>query len=207
MDVFNLRGALIEDYQSYVESFVHVADGRIRGKVERLDAGLLWPEPLVQLDAAVKSGGFVDDLVAGGLLHPECAKVFRVGKDDAEVSAAATADHVVSAADTGRPLGPHRHQTDAVRAAAAGANYVLTTGTGSDENLAHLIPIADHVLRHRLGGRLPRLPVGPRGVGGGASAMVPVLLEKAIGRRQRGVGLKWAAWVDEATRKTCFVPI
>ena len=34
MDVFNLRAGLIEDYQNYVESFIHVADERIRGKVE-----------------------------------------------------------------------------------------------------------------------------------------------------------------------------
>lgn len=152
MDGFNLRGALIEDYQSLVESFVHVAGGCIRGKVERLDAGLLWPEPLVQLDAAVESGGFIDDLVAGGLLNPECTKIFWVGEDDAEVSVPATADHVVPAADTGRLLGPHSHQTEILRAVASGANYVLITGTGSDESLAYLIPVVDHVLRHRLGG-------------------------------------------------------
>lgn len=34
MDVFNLRVRLIEDYQNYVESFIHVPDGRICGKVE-----------------------------------------------------------------------------------------------------------------------------------------------------------------------------
>ena len=43
MDVFNLRGALIEDYQSYVESFVHVAYGCIWGKVEGLDGRIrVW---------------------------------------------------------------------------------------------------------------------------------------------------------------------
>ncbi len=81
MDVFNLCGALIEDYQSYVESFNHVAGGRIRGKVEgELDAELLWPESLVQVNASFKSGGFVDDLVAGGLLHTEGIISFGWGK-------------------------------------------------------------------------------------------------------------------------------
>ncbi len=98
------------------------------------------------------SGGFIDDLVAGGLLNPECTKIFWVGEDDAEVSVPATADHVVPAADTGRLLGPHSHQTEILRAVASGANYVLITGTGSDESLAYLIPVVDHVLRHRLGG-------------------------------------------------------
>lgn len=91
MDVFNLCGALIEDYQSYVESFNHVAGGRIRGKVEgELDAELLWPESLVQVNASFKSGGFVGDLVAQGLLDPECAKISGVGKDGSEVAPALT---------------------------------------------------------------------------------------------------------------------
>ena len=162
MDVFNLRAGLIEDYQNYVESFIHVADERIRGKVEgELDGGLLWPEPLVQLNPSFESGGFVDDLVAEGLLHPECSNIFRVGKESAPAAAALGATATATApaaapgapapapapAAAGKPLRLHRHQTDAVRAAATGANYVLTTGTGSGKSLAYIIPIVDHVLR------------------------------------------------------------
>ncbi len=153
MDVFNLRAGLIEDYQNYVESFIHVADERIRGKVEgELDGGLLWPEPLVQLNASFESGGFVDDLVAEGLLHPECPKIFRVGKDSAAANAAASA---------GKPLRLHRHQTEAIQAATTGANYVLTTGTGSGKSLAYIIPIVDHVLRRGSGRGVQAIVIYP----------------------------------------------
>lgn len=40
----------------------------------------------------------------------------------------------------------HRHQTDAIAAAATGNSYVLTTGTGSGKSLAYIVPIVDRVL-------------------------------------------------------------
>lgn len=39
----------------------------------------------------------------------------------------------------GKPM--HQHQEDAIRVAATGASYVLTTGTGSGKSLAYFIPI------------------------------------------------------------------
>ena len=47
----------------------------------------------------------------------------------------------------------HQHQADAIRAASTGANYVLTTGTGSGKSLAYIVPIVDHVLRNGAGRR------------------------------------------------------
>jgi ATP-dependent helicase YprA (DUF1998 family) len=41
----------------------------------------------------------------------------------------------------GQPLHLHQHQLDTVRAARAGRNYVLTTGTGSGKSLAYIIPM------------------------------------------------------------------
>ncbi|MCZ7537349.1 MAG: DEAD/DEAH box helicase [Acidimicrobiia bacterium] len=43
----------------------------------------------------------------------------------------------------------HRHQADAIAAAATGHSYVLTTGTGSGKSLAYIVPIVDRVLRER----------------------------------------------------------
>jgi len=43
----------------------------------------------------------------------------------------------------------HRHQRDAIEAAASGGSYVLTTGTGSGKSLAYIVPIVDRVLRAR----------------------------------------------------------
>lgn len=140
MNVFELRGRLIDEYSDYVRSFVRIRDERIREHVDSaLTAGLLWPPPRIQLNPAFASGGSVDALVAEGVLHPRCAEIFRVGK---------------SAADPrGRPMRLHRHQADAVRAARTGANYVLTTGTGSGKSLSSILPIVDRVLRRRGGHR------------------------------------------------------
>ena len=38
----------------------------------------------------------------------------------------------------------YRHQAEAIEAARAGDNYVLTTGTGSGKSLAYMVPIVDH---------------------------------------------------------------
>src|SRR5438132_678156 len=51
MNVFELRKRLIGDYSAYVGGFIEIRDPRIGEHVERsLDAGELWPEPLIQLN-------------------------------------------------------------------------------------------------------------------------------------------------------------
>ena len=75
MNVFDLRDRLVADYASYTRSFIKIADPRISSKVDRaLDAGAFWPEPLLQLNPTFLPGGTIDDLVADGTLHPECAR-------------------------------------------------------------------------------------------------------------------------------------
>ena len=58
MDVFELRDRLIGDYRDYMLSFVQLKDDRVRQKVdEAIEAGVLWPEPLIQMNPAFESGG------------------------------------------------------------------------------------------------------------------------------------------------------
>ena len=53
MNVFELRNQLVNDYKTYVSSFIQIRDSRIREHVdEQLKSGLLWPEPLIQLNPA-----------------------------------------------------------------------------------------------------------------------------------------------------------
>jgi ATP-dependent helicase YprA (DUF1998 family) len=150
MDVFELRDRLIADYKDYVTSFMALRDPRIRERVETsLAEGRLWPETRVGLNPAFEPGAWVDDLVADPeiALHPDCARIFRVGK---------------SAADPlGQPMRLHRHQVEAIRAARAGGNYVLTTGTGSGKSLAYLVPIVDLVLREGSGRGVRAIVVYP----------------------------------------------
>ena len=53
MNVFDLRQRLVDDYADYTRSFVVIRDERIRERVDReLGEGLLWPQPIVQLNPA-----------------------------------------------------------------------------------------------------------------------------------------------------------
>ncbi|MBN1262472.1 MAG: DEAD/DEAH box helicase [Anaerolineae bacterium] len=132
MDVFALRRELVNDYASYITSFIRINDRRIAAHVEQeLQDGLLWPDPLIQLNPAFEPGATIEALVAEGVLHPQCRQIFQF-KEQGQV---------------GKPLRLHRHQTEAITAAKSGDNYVLTTGTGSGKSLAYIIPIVDHVLR------------------------------------------------------------
>ena len=133
MNVFDLRDRLTSDYSNFVRSFIEIRDDRIRSAVEaELQGGLLWPDPLIQLNPSFEPGAWIDDLVQEGILHDECRRIFRIKPDHA---------------DPGRPLRLHRHQSEAIRTARSGHNYVLTTGTGSGKSLAYIVPIVDHVLR------------------------------------------------------------
>ncbi len=165
LDVFHLRDQLVEEYREYVESFIRIKDERIRETVEgAIDGGLLWPAPLVQLNPTFEPAETVDELVADGTLHPECARIFRVGKGGAEPSASGAESGggiATPNGGAGRLLRFHRHQVDAIRAARTGANYVLTTGTGSGKSLAYIVPIVDHVLRRGSGRGVQAIVVYP----------------------------------------------
>lgn len=144
MDVFEIQRRLVDEYQSYVESFVKIRDGRIRDFVEQQYAeGKYWPEALVQLNPAFAPGAWIDDLVDAGSLHPRCRDIFRVGEEKSH------------------PMRLHRHQEEALAAARSGASYVLTTGTGSGKSLAYFVPIIDRVLRRGSGRGLTAIVVYP----------------------------------------------
>jgi len=140
MDIFRVHQDLINDYKSFTTSAVVPRDPRIKQYVnDELAEGKQWPEPWLSLNPTFASGGSIDDLVAEGLLHPECASIFRPKAD---------------LADPGdRPITLHRHQREAIEVAHSGKSYVLTTGTGSGKSLAYIIPIVDRVLRQQ-----PRQP-------------------------------------------------
>ena len=131
------RDELVGDYAAYISSFIKVKDERLNRHVdEELKSGLLWPDPLIQLTPSFEPGKWIDDLVSEGILHSACSRVFRLNKAQPEKE---------------KPLRLYRHQSDAVRTAHTGANYVLTTGTGSGKSLAYIVPIVDHVLREGSG--------------------------------------------------------
>ena len=148
MDVFQLRDRIISDYSTYIQSFIKVADDRIYREVEaELEGGALWPEPLIQLNPFFEPGGSIDDLVAEGLLQPECSRIFRIGKGEAQ--------------ESGRPIRLYKHQSESIRIARKGDHYILTTGTGSGKSLSYIVPIVDFVLRNGSGKGIQAIIVYP----------------------------------------------
>lgn len=139
MDVFSVRDQLVDDYREFTGSFVTIHDPRVRAHVERRTASdYQWPDPWLSLNPNFAPGGTITELVAQGVLDPECERIFRIKPEPGDAD--------------GPVLRLHRHQQEAVQIAAAGHSYVLTTGTGSGKSLTYLIPIVDRVLRARRDG-------------------------------------------------------
>ena len=135
MDVFSLREAIVADYARFTRSFGRIAAPDIQAFLDReYDQGRFWPAPLIQLNPNFVPGRSIEELVEEGLLYPECARIFRVGKQNGA---------------TGEDLRLHRHQEEALQIAAEGRSYVLTTGTGSGKSLGYFVPIVDWVLKRR----------------------------------------------------------
>jgi len=146
VDVFQLRNQLIEQYSAYASSFIHINDPIIEAKISTsLAEGAFWPEPLIQLNPMFQPGATVTKLVDQGILHPACDLIFRMGKSSG----------------IGKPLQFHQHQLDALIAAQANENYILTTGTGSGKSLSYIVPIVDHVLRNGSGKGVQAIIVYP----------------------------------------------
>ena len=79
MNIFSFRRQVVEDYADYTRSFIQILDPRLNAFVdEQLRAGVLWPEPLIQLNPSFEPGAWIDDLVNQAVLHRECGRVFRI---------------------------------------------------------------------------------------------------------------------------------
>ncbi len=138
---------MVDDYSDYVQSFLKIADQRIKDAVDKeINSGLLWPEPRIGLNPSFESGGRIDNLADGEFLHRECRRIFQIKDSEGNVL---------------NPLELHRHQTEAIEIAKRGVNYVLTTGTGSGKSLAYIIPIVDAILREGPGKGIKAIVVYP----------------------------------------------
>ena len=129
LDVFALRDSVVGEYERFATSFTTIHAPDIREQIEDIYAGSrYWPEPLIQINPSYKRSTDVGTLVAGGVLHPGCADIFRTN---------------------GQPLSLYKHQEQAIALAAAGESFVVTTGTGSGKSLCFFIPIVSRVLEAR----------------------------------------------------------
>ncbi len=125
MDIFKLRNEIMDDYESYIKSFINIHDDDIREKVaSELNSGKLWPEPLIQFNPAYETHGNIDDLILDGTLHEDINDIFY-----------------------GYRL--YRHQVEAIRLGASGKDFIVTSGTGSGKSLTYLGTIFNHLLKNR----------------------------------------------------------
>ncbi len=124
MNVFQTHAGIIEDYATYIRSFLNIADLTIFEVVEEeLSKGKLWPEPLLQFNPSFEIVGSVTDLANTGTLHSDIADIF-----------------------TGYSL--YRHQVEAITLGTAGKDFIVTSGTGSGKSLTYIGTIFHHLLSH-----------------------------------------------------------
>jgi len=142
MDVFEFRGKLVADYETFTRSFTRIRASDIKAFVDAAyDSGRYWPAPLVQVNPNFKTGNTVESLARAGGLHAECARIFRAGK---------------SPSSPGVTLTLFQHQEEAIGFAQRGQSYVLTTGTGSGKSLGYFIPMVDAILKAKALDSTPR---------------------------------------------------
>ena len=123
MNVLETHDKIIEDYASYIRSFIHIADPSIAEVVEEsLSDGRLWPQPLLQFNPAYQQGGSVQQAVADGWLHADILPIFK-----------------------GYHL--YRHQQAAIKLGVAGRDFVVTSGTGSGKSLTYIGSIFNRLLQ------------------------------------------------------------
>ena len=122
MDIFKTHAQIVDDYATYIRSFLKISDEAIRAKVEdELGKGKLWPQPLLQFNPSFEMFGRLDDLTAKGTLHPDLRDIFK-----------------------GYQL--YRHQVEAIQLGTAGKDFVVTSGTGSGKSLTYIGSIFHYLL-------------------------------------------------------------
>lgn len=123
MEIFKLHEDVIRDYDSYVSSFINIADDDIRKQVGgAMAGGSLWPEPLLQFNPDFEVFGATDELVQAGVLEPQLADVFY-----------------------GYRL--YDHQVRAIELGSAQRDFVVTSGTGSGKSLTYIGSIFNYLFR------------------------------------------------------------
>jgi ATP-dependent helicase YprA (DUF1998 family) len=112
VNVFDLDDALIRDYERFARSFTKIRAKDIREQVESLySSDRFWPEPLISINPRFEPDKSVNELVQGGTLHANTARIFSID---------------------GKAITLHRHQAQAVAKAASGQSYVVTTEPGPE---------------------------------------------------------------------------
>jgi superfamily II DNA or RNA helicase/very-short-patch-repair endonuclease len=128
-NIFELHKDVLEAYKLYIDSFINIADPKIREKVdEEFKSGKLYPDPLVQFNPSFESGGKVADLVNEGILVRDFNNIFY---DDA-----------------GETWSLYKHQTEAIKKSENNKGFIVTSGTGSGKSLTFITTIFNYLFKN-----------------------------------------------------------
>ncbi len=123
MDILNFHKKLINNYKTYIQSFLNIKDPSILKFVDsEIGNKKLWPEPLVQFNPTFEKGRPLSTLVKEGHLDTELDNIF-----------------------SGYSL--YKHQEEAILIGASGKEFIVTSGTGSGKSLTYIATIFNHVLK------------------------------------------------------------
>lgn len=122
MNILQFHKKLIENYRSYIQSFLNIKDPGISEFVDsKIKDKKLWPEPLVQFNPTYEKGNKIQKLTDNGLLHSDLKKIFI----DYEL---------------------YKHQEEAIKLGSEGKEFIVTSGTGSGKSLTYMATIFSHIL-------------------------------------------------------------
>lgn len=122
MDILNFHKKLIDNYKTYIQSFLNIKDPKILEFVDKeITNKKLWPEPLVQFNPTFEKGNPLSLLVEQGYLNKELDRIFE-----------------------GYNL--YKHQEEALLLGAKGREFIVTSGTGSGKSLTYIATIFNHVI-------------------------------------------------------------
>jgi ATP-dependent helicase YprA (DUF1998 family) len=123
MNILSCHSQIVSDYESYIKSFLNIADEKIRTKVEsELSKGKLWPDPLLQFNPSFELADKLETLTSKGLLHSSLKDFFPSG------------------------MRLFKHQVEAIQVGTSGRGFVVTSGTGSGKSLTYIGTIFHYLL-------------------------------------------------------------
>lgn len=123
-NIFEIQKEIVENYQAFVECFIHIRNPKIKKVVDdHISKGLLWPEPLIQFNPSYKFGKSVEQLIEDKVIKPQFAQVFK-----------------------GYNL--YEHQVEAIKLGCSGRDFIVTSGTGSGKSLTFIGTIFNHLFSH-----------------------------------------------------------
>lgn len=137
MNIFKLHNQIINDYKSYIESFLLIKDPKIKSVVNaELAKGRLWPQPLIQFNPTFEKGTSIDQLIKENIVDYQLENIFK-----------------------GYNL--YRHQVEAIKKGVAGKSFIVTSGTGSGKSLTFLATIFSDLLKNNFGTGIKAILVYP----------------------------------------------